>query len=429
MPVNVFVMKILTAICVLLFFTELTFGQGAVRRDGAAAITAVTGESWLDHLHRSFDETSMGRTWRLGPPGSATDHAPSRLRLFAPSASTGSNMETLHGSDLYRLNCRGCHGESGLGAPPEIGSLIDPVRATSTTMVEQRMSKVGMVMSRRQTAEMVTQSRVALLKRLHEGGQDMPSFHHLTAREIRSLVVYLQQLAGVPGAEEEQVAIQESHARVGELIVKSTCHICHSATGANPTPAELSQGAIPPLSALPERVNEQQLVRKVTSGAPVITATTSSVFRSRMPVFSYLSENEAADVYEYLTAYPPTELAGSDHAMQAALLDPASPPADSRGDRDTAPDPSPSQAFVPHEGYESVVLPISTGLFAVVLILLGCWITWREFRKLSVDSQARAASGRPGLEPAPWVALRPPVELFIEPPRRRADREISHKVG
>lgn len=422
-------MKILTAICVLLFLAELTFGQGAVRRDGAAAITAVTGESWLHHLHRSFDETSMGRTWRLGPPGSAIDHTPSRLRLLAPSASTGSNMETFHGSDLYRLNCQGCHGESGLGAPPEIGSLIDPVRATSTTMVEQRMSKVGMVMSRRQTAEMVNQSRVALLKRLHEGGQDMPSFHHLSAREIRSLVAYLQQLAGVPGAEEEQVAIQETHARVGELIVKSTCHICHSATGVNPTPAELSQGAIPPLSALPERANEQQLVQKVTSGAPVITATTSSVFRGRMPVFSYLRENEAADVYEYLTAYPPTELAGSDHAVQAAPLGPANPPADSRGERDTAPQPAPSQAFVPREQYEFVVLQISAGLFAVVLILLGCWITWREFRRLSVESQARAVSRRPGLEPAPWVALRPPVELFIEPPRLRADREISHKAG
>ena len=428
-------MKILTAICVLLFLAELTFGQSAVRRDGAAAITAVTGESWLHHLHRSFDETSMGRTWHLGPPGSATDYAPSRLRLFAPSASTatGSNMETLHGSDLYRLNCQGCHGESGVGAPPEIGSLIDPVRATSTTMVEQRMSKVGMVMSRRQTAEMVNQSRVALLKRLYEGGQDMPSFHHLTAREIRSLVVYLQQLAGVPGASEEQVGIQESHARVGELIVKSTCHICHSATGANPTPAELSQGAIPPLSALPERVNEQQLVRKVTSGAPVITATTSSVFRGRMPVFSYLSENEAADIYEYLIAYPPAELAGSDHGVQAALLSRANPPADYRGERATSPQPAPSQASVPREQYESVVLPIvlpiSAGLFAVVLILLGCWITWREFRRLSVESQARIVSRRLRLEPAPWVALRPPVELFIDSSRLRADRETSHKAG
>jgi mono/diheme cytochrome c family protein len=425
-------MKIVTAISVLLFWMELTFGQGAVRRD--AAVTAVTGESWLHHLHRSFDETSMGRTWHLGPPGSTTDHATSRLRLFAPSASaaTGSTTETLHGSDLYRMNCQGCHGESGLGAPPEIGSLIDPVRATSSTLVELRMSKVGMVMSRRQTAEMVNQSRLALLKRLHEGGLDMPSFHHLSAGEIRSLVVYLQQLAGVPGAEEAQVAIQESHARVGELIVKSTCHICHSATGVNPAPAELSEGAIPPLSALPKRVNEQQLVRKVTRGAPVIMSTTSSVFRGRMPVFSYLSENEAADVYEYLIAYPPTELAGSDRAVQAALLGPANPPADYRGTRATVAQPAFSQASVPREPYESVVLPIvlpiSVGLFAVVLILLGCWITWREFRRLLVESQARIAR-RPRLEPAPWVALRPPVELFIGSSRLRTDRETSHKAG
>ncbi len=30
--------------------------------------TAVSGESWLQHLGRSFDETSMGKTGRLGPP-------------------------------------------------------------------------------------------------------------------------------------------------------------------------------------------------------------------------------------------------------------------------------------------------------------------------------------------------------------------------
>ncbi len=101
----------------------------------------------------------------------------------------------------------------------------------------------------------------------------MPSFHHLSEAEIRSLVAYLRQLVGVPGAEHEQVAIQESQARIGELIVKSTCHICHGATGSNPTPEELAEGAIPPLSALLERVNQAQLVRKVTSGAPVIMGT------------------------------------------------------------------------------------------------------------------------------------------------------------
>jgi mono/diheme cytochrome c family protein len=407
-------MKILTAICALIFSAASMFGQGAVRKE--AAITAVTGESWLHHLHRPFDESSMGRTWRLGPAGAATDQAAPRLRLAAQFDSNAprSRMETLHGSDFYRLNCQGCHGESGLGAPPEIGSLIDPVRATSAALVAQRMKKVGMVLSRRQTAEFANQSRGALLKRLHEGGQDMPSFHHLSEKEIRSLVAYLQQLAGVPGAEKEQVALQESHARVGELIVKSTCHICHGATGPNPTPAELLEGAIPPLSVLPERVNRAQLVRKVTSGAPVIMGTTSSVYRGRMPVFSYLSESEAADVYEYLTRYPSTELANLNQTLQTSRPDPTDPPTEPRGARATAPQPAPSQVLVPGEQAEFVALPIGVGLFVVALLVLGCWITLREFRRLSVESHARRTSRSPGIEPARWVAPHPIVGLPMD---------------
>src|SRR6202051_4777666 len=30
-------------------------------------VTGVAGESWLTHLHRTFGETSMGKTGRLGP--------------------------------------------------------------------------------------------------------------------------------------------------------------------------------------------------------------------------------------------------------------------------------------------------------------------------------------------------------------------------
>src|ERR1700689_5432589 len=298
-------MKTPTTIGALLFAAALMFGQSAVRKD--AAITAVSGESWIHHLKRSFDETSMGKTGRLGP---ATDESSDYLRaprLAAPTVSA-SSTETLHGSDLYRLNCQGCHGESGLGAPPEIGSLIDPVRATSATLVTERMMKMGMEIKPQETPELVNQSKSALLKRLHQGGQDMPSFHQLSEAEIRSLTASLNQLAGVPGAEKAQVAFYEPHGRIGELIVKSTCHTCHDATGPNPTAAMVFDGVIPPLSALPLRVNQVQLVRKVTRGAPVSMGTTPSVYRGRMPVFSYLSENEAADVYEYLEQYPPSEL-------------------------------------------------------------------------------------------------------------------------
>ncbi|MFI5102049.1 MAG: c-type cytochrome [Terriglobales bacterium] len=393
---EVFVVKIPTAICTLLVSAASMFGQGAVGK--GSTITAVTGESWLNHLHRPFDESSMGRTGRLGPPVLEADQAARRFRVSALSDWTpaSSRMETLHGSDLYRLNCQGCHRESGLGAPPEIGSLINPVRATSVVLVAERMKKVGMVMNRRQTAELANQSNGMLLKRLHEGGQDMPSFHHLSEAEIRSLVAYLRQLAGVPGAEHEQVAIQESQARIGELIVKSTCHICHGATGSNPTPEELAEGAIPPLSALLERVNQAQLVRKVTSGAPVIMGATASVYRGRMPVFDYLSENEAADVYKYLTDYPPaemanTELANISQTFQLSRLDPKDPPGDPGGARAIAP----SQVLIPLEQAQSVALAIGMGLFVVALLALGCGITWREFRRLSVENQAGRASRIP----------------------------------
>ena len=40
-------------------------GQTAGNSD--ASITAVEGESWIRHLNRSFAETSMGKTWDLGP--------------------------------------------------------------------------------------------------------------------------------------------------------------------------------------------------------------------------------------------------------------------------------------------------------------------------------------------------------------------------
>jgi hypothetical protein len=106
-------------------------------------VTPVAGESWLNHLNRSFGDTSMGKTGRLGP-GSQEDVALQQIQ--APIFSSRSGV-TLHGSDLYRLNCQGCHGESGHGASPEINSVINPVRATSVSLVVARMKESGMDIS------------------------------------------------------------------------------------------------------------------------------------------------------------------------------------------------------------------------------------------------------------------------------------------
>ena len=135
------------------------------------------------------------------------------------------------------MNCQGCHGESGEGAPPEINSVINPVRATSVELVMARMKVAGMEIGRADAVKLAQQSKTALLQRLHNGGENMPPFPHLNEAEVNSLFAYLKQLAAVPGAEREQLAVKESRLRVGEHIVKSTCHTCHAATGPDPGPA------------------------------------------------------------------------------------------------------------------------------------------------------------------------------------------------
>jgi mono/diheme cytochrome c family protein len=268
-----------------------------------SVVTAVEGESWIRLLHKPFGETSMAKTWELGPaPPRPGEEAPSwKLDL---SAGYTARPIALHGSDLYRLSCRGCHGELGHGAPPEINSVIGPVQATSVPGTMERMKKAGREMSRSDANTVAKESKVLLLQRLHAGGQKMPP-PTLSEAEIRCLVPYLEQLSDVPGAEKNQIAINESPYRIGEHIVKSTCHICHSATGPNPGPRQILEGAIPPLATLTTRVSLPDFVRKVTSGSPILMGTPPAAYRGRMPVFGYLSQDEAAAAYQYLILYPP----------------------------------------------------------------------------------------------------------------------------
>ncbi len=328
-------------IAMLLLAAQCVYAQAngpslSVRRavGGKDAVTTVAGESWLVHLNRSFSETSMGKTGHLGPPAPAPGEDAPRWQPASLSNSATPTV-TLHGSDLYRLNCRGCHGESGQGAPPEINSVINPVRATSIALVMERMKSAGMDISRADAIKLAQQSKAALLQRLHNGGENMPSFPHLNEAEVGSLFAYLKQLAGVPGAEREQVAVKESPVRVGEHIVKSTCHTCHSATGADPEPQQIWDGAIPPLSVLTARESRPEFIRKVTSGAPILMGAPPMLYRGRMPVFYYLSEEEAADVYLYLTLYPPAESARPDSVIALSQQSPAAgggtPPAERAG--------------------------------------------------------------------------------------------------
>ena len=320
----------------------------------------------------------MGKTWRLGPPLRAPEET------AAPPGgqrSSSTKRVILHGADLYRLNCEGCHGESGLGAPPEIASIINPVRSTSAALIMQRMKSVGADVTRAQAAELAGQSKASLLQRLHNGGQDMPSFSYLDDFEVRSLVAYLNLLAGVPDAAARQVTVSESHARVGELIVKSTCHTCHAATGPNPGPEELAAGAIPSLATLTTRVSRAQLIRKITVGAPVTMGAVPDSLRGRMPVFFYLTETEAADVYAYLEAYPPSDSIDpptAPHALGAQIATTGGsslPPEGTRKQKDPEPEDSTNRTWFRY-----------SSLGVLGLLAVGSVFTLREFRKYSAEA-------------------------------------------
>ena len=272
----------------------------------AQVVTPVEGESWLVQRHRTFAATSMGKSSGVyGPAASMPGQSPPHPALQLSNKFTGQSTR-LSGADLYRLKCQACHGASGTGAPPEINSVIDPVRATSASMYIARMKKVGMDVTSKDAAALAKQAKRTLLERLRKGGTDMPSPNpDLTGAEVTSLFAYLRQLAGIPGAEKQQVPVVEPPLRVGEHIVKSTCHICHAAVGHNPSPSELLEGQIPPLNSFTSRLGLNEFVTKVTAGASAQEGSPPASVRGHMPVFTYLTPDEAADAYLYLSRYPP----------------------------------------------------------------------------------------------------------------------------
>ena len=264
-------------------------------------VTPVRGPSNLERVGLTMATSAMGRTGLWGPPANAN---PASL----PGITYSENMtrpSRLSGADLYRLDCQACHQADGGGSPPEINALVGPVQATSAAVMAERMKKMGRPITAAFAQQLATSSRKDLLDRLKNGGQKMPPFSHLTGQEVQALVAYLELLAKVPGAEKRQLAVTEPVVRIGELLSKGTCHICHAASGRWPNPEQLLQGAVPPLGSIATERSMFQVIRKVRYGTPVVMGRASVSSRGRMPVFNYLKDDEVASAYLYLLIYPP----------------------------------------------------------------------------------------------------------------------------
>ena len=265
-------------------------------------MTPVAGPSWLNHLKLTYRDSSLGRgAGRYGPsptepPAAARDPVSS----FVAGGST-----VLTGRDLYRLNCQACHRAEGTGSPTEIKSVLDLVQGSSFEFVRKHLQQEGVAASAATIRSQVSAARKELYRRIREGGQRMPPLAHLQEADIDLLYTYLSELAGTVDSKGPS-GRTVSWPRLGEQVVKGTCHICHDATGPRPThDAMLREGAIPPLTALRADNAQIEFIRKARSGAPAFEGHPLFYYRGRMPVFYYMRDAELAAAYDFLANYPP----------------------------------------------------------------------------------------------------------------------------
>lgn len=283
------------------------------------AVSPASGPSWLSHLGLRVSQTHMGHmggtqpipaTARREPQAEANSRPHSEMQKFLPLWRSASNQAgavfnepfLLAGADLYRLNCRSCHGPDGRGSPPEINSLVGPVQAASAAMIERRMKARGAEISDEMTKQMAAEAEKSLLNRLQNGGKSMPPFRHLRGDEIESLLAYLDHLADVPPGNHVPRLVSESAARVGEHMVKGTCQICHDATGPGGGHMGMMRGIIPSLASLTEEHSLSSLTNQVRYGS---SGMMTMMGGSQMPPFPYFTDEEIAAAYFYLQAYPP----------------------------------------------------------------------------------------------------------------------------
>jgi mono/diheme cytochrome c family protein len=271
----------------------------AVARLDAVPVMPVEGPSTLHHLGRTIERSSMG--W-----GGEWGSMPSHLALVGPRRRIGETTGAflMSGADIYRISCRPCHRPDGTGAPPEINSILGPVQSASAVWMTARMKERGRPADSAFIRQLTASTEADLQKRLKTGGHSMPSFDHLSTDEIAVLRPYLDQLAEVRVDQGGEREIRVEPDRVGELIVKGTCHICHDAVGTD-EPITVLSGVIPSLERLQRQFLRDQFVQKVRQGGAVPLGSSGVMSRGRMPIFSYLSADEVAATYSYLTRYPP----------------------------------------------------------------------------------------------------------------------------
>jgi cytochrome c5 len=255
---------LVAALAVTAWATGLAFAAGGVE------VTPATGPSLLTRLKAGFDGSSLGKAGYIGVPATAVETEPA-----AAPGGLAAGFE-LSGEDLYRINCRSCHGVGGKGIAADIPSLLAKIRGAA-----------------QQASGGDPTGELGVRHRLLEGGQVMPAMAHLTGDETDALLGHLEASAGVAAtAPARRVTVPAL--RVGEHVVKAVCQICHDAVPGLPQTG--TQRLQPALSEIPGRYALGDFVRRVHS---------TEARPAHRPRLGYLSSAELESAYFYLAAYPP----------------------------------------------------------------------------------------------------------------------------
>jgi len=303
--------EVVLACLIALFVPHSALGSEPTASEPAPP-TSLSGSSWLRALAITVDTTPLGHLGGVGPPREPVDTPRFRdsVRRAATLAGTKDaearrSLETpftIDGEEIYRLNCRACHGPRGAGYPPEVASIVGVARALSPALLEQNMRTKLVTVRPDLARELAHQTEQSLRERLRTGGKEMPPFRHLSELEIEALSDYLQLLAGAPRSG-VNVQVTETAWRIGEHVLQGTCRICHDATGPGAGHMMIMAGRIPALANLPEQLSLEGVVHKVRHGWSGMGGVMHQM--SRMPIFSYLSDEEVAAAYLYVAYHPP----------------------------------------------------------------------------------------------------------------------------
>ena len=254
--------------------------------DSATDVSPVSGPCWLKHLGVKLADTRMGQ---MG--GDSVIPATSRQEPAVTGAGAPQPFR-LTGADLYRFNCRSCHGPDGKGAPPGINSLLGPTEGATAELILKRAEARGIDMDQDMAQQMAAEAEAAIRKQIVSGGEKMPAFVHLRPQEVDAILAYLRQLAGASAPNPAPSTVTASADHVGEQIVKGTCHICHDATG--------PKGIVSSLERLPKK-SLDDVMQQVQKGSSSMTAEGEI----DMPALPYFTRDEIAAAYFYLFKQPP----------------------------------------------------------------------------------------------------------------------------